>query len=87
MMSGFATSLPGSPESISRLLEDFGLNPRRLDDELSMSMHRKYKTIEEVARRSEDDARVSNHHQANPVTVDSAFGKSAPCSGSGILGL
>jgi hypothetical protein len=52
-----------------------------------MSMHRKYKTIEEVARRSEDDARVSNHHQANPVTVDSAFGKSAPCSGSGILGL
>lgn len=87
MMSGFARSLHSNPESISGLLEIFGLNLRRMDDELEMSMRCRSKTIVEVAELSEDHARVLNHHEANRLTVYSAFGKSAPCRVSGILAL
>jgi hypothetical protein len=50
-------------------------------------MHRRFKAIEEVARLSEDPTRVSNHHEANPLILDSALGGSAPCRVSGILAL
>ncbi len=52
-----------------------------------MSMRCRSKTIVEVAQLSEDHARVLNHHEANPLTANSAFGRSAPCRVSGILAL
>ncbi len=58
-----------------------------MDDDLEMFMRRRPRTIAEVARLSQDHTRVLSHHGANPLTVDSALGGSAPCSVSGILAL